>query len=365
MATIAALDMSYQVSLCANCQFVYASELPDNQSYSHYYQKLSKYDVMTATSEIRPADQLRMTTAVNLCAPHLATNALIADIGCGTGTLLHSFKQAGWKQLYGIDPAPEAATKAASLFGLNNVCTGTLDNAAELLPLDQAELVCLTGVLEHLPNLRKDLSSLIEKINANAKILIEVPSLERFLREPLEPYGEFSLEHIQYFSAQSLGNLMSELGYIYQTCHIEKLSTGITDSLFGLFMRKNHQTNQISHETIDPRKYIEISEKKMQKILNKLINHPAKELVIYGAGSHSARLLPRMTAAGIASRIIGIVDSNPNLRGQYIGEYTVQVPTELQRWPNATVVISSFSSEQLIANLISQHFSNPILRLYS
>lgn len=357
--------MSYQVSSCGDCGFAYASELPDSVVYDAYYHELSKYDVMTSTAEIRPVDRVRMTAAVGLCIPCLAADALIADIGCGTGALLNAFREAGWSRLYGVDPAPGAPAKADALFGLRNVRTGTLSQAQRSLPLAQATLVCLTGVLEHLPNLRDDLSSLVAGMSKNAMILAEVPALERFIRDPLEPFGEFSLEHIQYFSTQSLGRLMAELGYTYRAHDIVKLSDGVTDSLFGLFVRQDARPEKLQGDPTDLHAYIEQSKKAMRQVLDRIVHSPVKQLAIYGAGSHSVRLLPKLEAAGISERIVGIVDGNPNLHGQSIGRYEICSPTDLARWPEATIVISSFGAQEAIAESVARRFANPILRLYS
>lgn len=365
MSPVGGLNMSYQVSRCGDCGFVYASDLPDSDVYAAYYCGLSKYDVMTSITEIRPVDRVRMAAAVGLCAPHLAADALIADIGCGTGALLNAFREAGWSRLHGVDPAAGASAKADELFGLRNVRTGTLRQAHESLPLAEAALVCLTGVLEHLPDLHDDLSSLVACMSKSAMILVEVPALERFMREPLEPYGEFSLEHIQYFSIQSLGRLMGELGYAYQAHEIVTLSGGVTDSLFGLFVRRDAQQVETQCAPEDLRAYIELSEQALSQVLDRITGCPAQQLVIYGAGSHSARLLPRLEAAGISGRIVGIVDGNPNLLGQTIGRYEVCSPPDLARWPEATIVISSFGAQEAIAESISRRFANSLLRLYS
>jgi SAM-dependent methyltransferase len=365
MSPVGGLDMSYRVSRCADCGFAYASELPDSATYTAYYRNLSKYDVMTSTAEIRPVDRVRMAAAVGLCAPHLAADALIEDIGCGTGALLNAFREAGWSRLHGIDPAPGAPARAEALFGLRNVRTGSLSQASEALPLDLASLVCLTGVLEHLPDLRADLSSLVAGMGRSAMILVEVPALERFIREPLEPYGEFSLEHIQFFSTQSLVRLMAELGYACLAHNIVTLSGVVTDSLFGLFVRQDALPAERQRDPVDLHAYIELSEKKMRQVIDRINNCTAKQLVIYGAGSHSARLLPRLEAAGISDRIVGIVDGNPNLLGQIIGLYKVCSPNDLAQWPEATIVISSFGAQEAIAEFVSRKFPNPILRLYS
>lgn len=365
LAPIGQLDMSYQISTCDDCGFMYASKLPVSAVYAAYYRELSKYDVMTSVADIRPVDQVRMTAAVELCRPHMAADALIADIGCGTGALLNAFSIAGWKRVYGIDPAPGAAAKAAKLFGLHNASTGTLEQATTKLPLDRASLVCLTGVLEHLPDLRADLGALVTAMNPEAMILIEVPALERFVRTPMEAYGEFSLEHIQYFSTASLCKLMAQLGYTCLASDIVALSAGVTDSLFGLFVRQDSRPTERQGSPADLYAYIELSEMTMRRVLDRIVRCPARQLVIYGAGSHSARLLPRLEAAGIFERIVGIVDGNPNLLGQMIGRYEVCSPTELVRWPKATIVISSFGAQESIAESIARLFANPLLRLYS
>ncbi|MFA5171894.1 MAG: class I SAM-dependent methyltransferase [Sulfuriferula sp.] len=364
LAPIGGLDMCYQIAHCDECGFVYAAELPTSAVYETYYRELSKYDVMTTTAKIRPVDQMRMAAAVNLCAPFLNADSLVADIGCGTGALLAAFQAAGWSRLYGIDPAPEASAKASSLFGLKNVHTGSLSQAQQLLPLDQAALVCLTGVLEHLPDLRADLTALVAGLSQQAMIMVEVPALERFVRTPLEPYGEFSLEHIQYFSTQSLANLMAEFGYVYQASEIVPLSGGVTDSLFGLFVRRAATATDRPRSLDNLQAYIALSEQQMKQVLDILKQCPAQQWVIYGAGSHSARLLPRIEAAGMAERVVGIVDGNPNLQGKQLGRYLTGAPADLLQWPDATIVISSFGAQGAIAEFITSQFPNPILRLY-
>jgi SAM-dependent methyltransferase len=365
MTPIGGLDMSYQIANCAVCGFTYASELPESAQYEAYYRELSKYDVMTSTAKIRPVERVRMSAAINLCAPYLATDAFIADIGCGSGALLDAFHTAGWTSLYGMDPAPEASAKANALFGLQNVRAGTIRQAPQLLPLDQAALVCLTGVLEHLPDLRSDLAALVKGLNDRTMIMVEVPALERFTRTPLEPYGEFSLEHIQYFSTQSLDRLMAELGYVRKAGEIVELSDGVTDSLFGLFVRQTSATADMPYSTVGLRDYLALSGQLMSQVIDAIVQCNAGQLVIYGAGSHSARLLPKMAAAGIAERIVGIADGNPNLRGKMLGRYQVCSPDKLEQWPDATIVVSSFGAQNAIAEFISQRFPNPILKLYS
>ena len=79
---------------------------------------------------------------------------MVVDLGCGFGALLSKLHTAGWINLHGVDPAPNSAERARTLFGLTNIHQGTIAEAHQLLPLASADLVCVTAVLEHLPRLR-------------------------------------------------------------------------------------------------------------------------------------------------------------------------------------------------------------------
>ena len=98
-------------------------------------------------------------------------------------------------------------------------------------------------------------------------------------------------------------------------------------------------------------------------ILERIAACPAKTLVIYGAGSHTARLLPRLLEAG-ESRLAGLVDSNPNLHGKQLGPLLIEAPEALVRYPDATIVVSSFRTQQAISDALRTSRPNPVLTLY-
>lgn len=365
LATLDGLDMSYRVARCANCGFVFADRLPTPETYSAYYRSLSKYDTAPATGLTSPADRLRCDAAIALLRPHVAPEARIADLGCGSGMLLGALRTAGWSRLAGIDPAPGAPQQALRQFGLDCVRCGTLDQAPRLLDLPAIDVICLTGVLEHLPRLREDLEALTAAVGHHTRILVEVPALERFARAPFEPYGELSLEHIQYFSAASLSRLFERLGYNTLSASVVGLPPGYCDSLFALFGR-GPATDMLgaSTEAADGiEAYLSRSESMTRAALERIAACQAQELVIYGAGSHTARLLPRLLDAG-EKRLAGLVDGNPNLHGKRCGPLLIEAPDALDRHPAATVVVSSFRTQQAIGDALRASRPNPVLTLY-
>lgn len=365
LAALDGLDMSYRVARCAECGFVFADRLPSPATYAAYYRSLSKYDIAPHGGNLSVADCRRCDAAVNLLRPHAGPGARIADLGCGSGILLAALRAAGWFRLAGIDPAPGAQEQARKQFELDCVQCGTLDQAPRLLDLSAMDAICLTGVLEHLPRVREDLEVLIAAIGRHTRILVEVPALERFAKQLFEPHGEFSLEHIQYFSAESLTRLFASLGFTALSTTLIDLPPGYCDSLFGLFAR-GPATGGISTsiEAADGiEDYIVKSETMIQDALVRIIACPAKALVVYGAGSHTARLLPRLMEAG-ERRLAGLVDSNPNLHEKRLGPLLVEAPEALDRHPDATLVISSFRSQQAISDMLRASRSNPVLTLY-
>jgi SAM-dependent methyltransferase len=186
MAPLGGFDMSYRVGRCRQCGFFFADTLADEQTFRSYYQSVSKYDV---ADEISLLDSLRIDAAVQLCKGIISYHARVVDLGCGYGALLSRLKAAGWSDLYGIDPAPNFIERARRLFGLEHIYCGTMSDAHRLLPLAQADLVCITAVLEHLPYLRSDLTELLERLRPGCRILVEVPALEHFSGADGEPFG--------------------------------------------------------------------------------------------------------------------------------------------------------------------------------
>lgn len=397
-AALDGMDLGYTVARCAECGFHYASELAAPAVYAAYYRSLSKYDSLPAAASagtpgasanasaslatLPAALRERAAFALQFCRPHLPPAATVADIGCGAGALLATFRAAG-HAVCGLDPAPAAArallaTGAAT--GARIEAGGLRD--AERLPLADCDLVCLTGTAEHLPCLREDLAWLCAALPERAKLLIEVPALESFpvAGTPCEPCGEFSLEHLQYFDAASLLRLLAALGYRALAC-ARMPAAGGSESLFALFARgvaPNLPPNLSPNLSANPSvtddgqaaraaarercdAYLAHSAAGLVDVIARIAAHDGR-FMIYGAGSHSARLLPQLAAAGLDGRVAGIVDGNPNLQGKRLGAFTIAAPETLATMPGCTVLVSSFHAQPaIVAGLAGRH---PLLLLY-
>lgn len=360
MTPVDNLDMSYSIGRCADCGFYFANDLPDNGVYSQYYENLSKYDGLVASNSI---DLERVACIGEFCEIHLGKDVVILDVGCGSGLLLAELKRRGWSNLIGIDPAPNATTTANQLFGLTEIHSGTLANAHELVDLKKVDVVCLMAVLEHLPRLREDLQSILSKVKIGCKVLVEVPAIPRFNGYSGEPYGEFSLEHIQYFTSRSLRNLLVAVGAEALDVEIMKLSVEDGGDLLGLFEcvgKSSPIDAKVDMDALSFSRYISDSEQRFCGLLDRI---PRGAIIVYGAGSHSARLLRKLESVDEVS-ILAVVDGNSNLIGKSIGQWTIQSPEFLLLYPDIPIVISSYRAQNAIILDLKKAVKNPIVVLY-
>lgn len=358
------IDLSYVVRECERCGAAYADEIAPPAELARYYATCSKYDVATALSDVAQVDRRRARTAAELVVASAGAVRSVLDLGCGVGTLLDAFRSVGASRLVGFDPAPNSPEGAALLYGLHGVQVGSWADAASRLGLNEFDAICLTGVLEHLADVGQVLSTIRSSMRAGAVLLVEVPAVERFTDEPCEPFGEFSLEHLNYFCASGLRRLAARTGFAVQTAQIIATGPSVTPSIFAVLLADG--CGEVSPQRAHPLgQYVAISAAEFRRSLERF--HDASRsgpLIIYGAGSHTARLLAALDGSRTLASVAAIVDGNRNLQGRQIGQWTIEPPDFVQSRPGMPIVVSSFRSQSPIAGWLRSNAPNPVLTLY-
>lgn len=361
MAPVGGFNLSYVVGRCMHCGFHFAHDIPDEATYKAYYQSASKYDV---AQSISPLEQSRIDATIAFFTPWVPKGHMLIDLGCGFGGFLFCLAKGGWVNGHGIDPAPNSGQRAKELFGLANVHQATLGQAHLKVDIHAADLVCCMMVLEHLPNLRAEMVTLLQRLKPGCKILIEVPSIEHFSGTRSEPFGELSLEHIQFFTATGLQNFFEQPGAKTIAMGQAPLPIINSGSLFGLFERPAQLVSNKRPEVDQSeafQQYLQTSSYAWTEALQRI--PLGKPLIIYGAGSHTARLLPRLEA--MPNIVINaVVDNNPNLRGKQIGKWPILSPSIIEQHPIASVLVSTFQYQQEIAANLQSRYPNPLVLMY-
>ncbi|SMF63162.1 Methyltransferase domain-containing protein [Tistlia consotensis] len=137
--------------------------------------------------------------------------ARILDLGCGAGALLAVARQAGYRNLAGVDHSAEQVALAERL-GIAGVRRGDLAESLAAAAPGALDLVVLFDVLEHFP-LDQGLALLEQAARALApggRIVIHVPNAEALFGARIR-YDD--LTHETAFTPRSIAQLLSLAGF--------------------------------------------------------------------------------------------------------------------------------------------------------
>lgn len=322
-------NVTHQITCCLECGFVFVRNTPNEEYYAKYYRSSSIYEFTR--------DENLHEKAFNIMKKYTEKNDNILDVGCSTGNLLYLFKKSGYPNLVGIDPAPNCRKIAKEKFNIK-VVTADLKS---FNTRKRFNLVILNNVLEHLWDVRGSIRKIKSLLSNDGHLYIAVPDAGNFYKKFDEPFGEFSTEHINFFSIESLHYLLSNFS------PLEIMTDNrVIYSLWKMGSTLKHSMQQ----------YIKLSESKLSKI-RKLINSLPDEVLVWGAGSLTQRLLSTTNL-----KPYKIIDRNPNLIGETIKGVEIIAPEEVKKY-NQPILISSYRFKKEIVAYIKEHFKNKFIVL--
>ncbi|MFZ5494478.1 MAG: methyltransferase domain-containing protein [Verrucomicrobiota bacterium] len=359
------LGDGYDVAVCGNCGAGFADGIPTQAELDRYYAERSKYTYAHAGGEESPYDFKRFELIADQLARHLPSReARILDIGCATGGLLAVLKKRGYRHVLGSDPAPACSAAALRLHGIEVRTAALADHATWT---DRFDVVLLVGVLEHLREVRPAVQTVAGLLRPKGLLYCAQPDVEAFADCENAPYQQFSTEHVNYFSRDSLTRLMAVAGLQpHETWRwMVEWRAGITDSVVsgvfgkeqgagskepggGLHRRglegaenERRQPSLVSgRSSPDGPSRDEVTAPALRQYLARAVAQEAAALrqiaelvrtqepvLIWGAGTLTRRLLAT-TALGRAN-IVAFVDSNPAFGGQTLAGRSILPPTGL------------------------------------
>jgi len=366
-------DFSAAIVQCASCDSVYAGSALSAEDLNRYYASVSKYDTVTSHADISPLDRERATLATAFLGPVMDSLASIIDVGCSSGVLLHEFREAGIAQVRGIDPADNAAAVAHDLFDIDVAQA----DAESFNDYGSFDLVCLMAVLEHLRDPVRLVREIGRQLKPGARLLVEVPDAGAFDRpgdpREFEPYGEFSNEHINFFSIADIRRIALRAGLEVERWMTARVAQGSPD-LFVLLRRGAGGADGLpapvsgstpsrvsSAEAVQS--YVSRSHECMQGVETKLAAAAANQVLIYGAGNHTARLLANSASLARAG-ICAVFDRNPHLHGATIGGCPILPPSGIVNFPAYPIIISTYNARHEIRDALRGITRQPVVLLY-
>jgi 2-polyprenyl-3-methyl-5-hydroxy-6-metoxy-1,4-benzoquinol methylase len=144
-------------------------------------------------------------------------DARILDLGCGSGTLLHFLREAGYRNLRGVDGSAEQV-EAARGAGITCVEAGELADEIARVPAGSLDVVVTWDVVEHLG--KDELLAFADEVRRSlgprGRWVLHVPNAE-------SPFGSrvryADLTHEQAFTRESLAQLAHAAGLACSECH--------------------------------------------------------------------------------------------------------------------------------------------------
>ncbi len=360
----------YDVVVCDQCGFCFADNIPDQKIFDAYYREMSKYEKAGREGQDSTYDQARFQVMADVILGFLiSTQTRIFEIGCANGQLLALLKKNGYENVSGIDPSPLSAEIAAEHYGVR-VTANTLSD----LPLNnqKVDFLIMAGVLEHVQELSSALQKLKLVLSDDGSIFITVPDASRYMEGEDAPFQEFSVEHINFFSPDSLENLLKVNGFeklSIQRAVIESNYRTTTPVIHGVFVKSetlppvsfsyNNQTE------FSLKKYIDQSveaDQHIQRSINKVVD-TGSPIIVWGTGAHTLRLLASSRLGD--ANILAFVDSNPRYQGKKLNAVTIISPQDLKKLSAPILLSSRVYQEEIESQIRAElNIDNEIIKLY-
>jgi 2-polyprenyl-3-methyl-5-hydroxy-6-metoxy-1,4-benzoquinol methylase len=357
----------YDVVVCTDCGTGFADGIPSQPDMDRYYSEQSKYTYDHAGGAESTWDLKRFEATADQIVPHLESfDVRILDVGCATGGLLSVFRKRGYRKVMGIDPSPACAAAASRLHGVT-VRVGTLAHLGHWV--ERFDLILMVGVLEHLGDVRAAVNIASRLLSPGGRLYCAVPDVEGLASSANAPYQQFSIEHVNFFSRNSLKRLMAECGMaeVHTWTWTVEWRENVTEPIVsGLYVPKLNPLSLVFDETTGPAlgRYMAFSREgdhRIRNIINSL-RRSQEPILVWGAGTLARRLLA--TTKLSEANITAFVDANPNIQGQTLATRPILGPSQITG-RNEQILICSVSFEREIAGAIRIQYglSNRVISL--
>jgi len=369
-ASLEGVINGYDVVICKKCGFAFANNIPDQNYFDNYYRELSKYEHQETLGQPTEFEKKQFPELADYIGKYISSyNARILEIGCANGGLLNELQKQGFKKVMGIDPSSICTKNAKKLYDIDVENTSISGMNDLWTPFD---FVIMVAILEHIQDLVDSLWKIRELVSSNGRVFIEVPDVTKFgfYTSVYAPYMEFSVEHINYFSPQSLITLMSVYGFDTVSIKQVDYEDNKNYAIRGVF-QKNPDARYFDRFEFDIDTVIGlmnylITSKQAEDYTLQIINMLEEEqtpVIVWGVGSHTLRLLAISNLA--KANIIAFVDSNVNYCGKEINSIPILLPEELGD-RKEMILISTRVYQRKIVNQIKNEMKldNKIITLF-
>jgi SAM-dependent methyltransferase len=350
----------YDVCVCLDCGFAFADNIPAQEEFNRYYAEMSRYTDPAHDSDAHKQCDDACVEMLREYVPQ--TDRYLVEVGCGTSPLLAHLHTFGYGDLLCVDPSETCAAYCRETLKLEST-VATFDS----LRLERkADCILALGVMEHIRDLQATIAKLNRNLTNNGLLMFGVPDASHFSVTDNPPYQEFSIEHINYFTEDSLSNIAALNGFTQTAVkRVHIIHRGW--HLFVIWSKKLFVNNEQSREQIT--RYLDDSAKSINEVADKLQPYKSKPLIIWGLGTFTRCLLSAGKFAGFD--IKAFIESDVNYQGKFVElegrQIPIFAPTGVYSYPEDThVLIASQYYQAQIENELRSTYErkNPVITLF-
>ena len=192
---------------CQDCGFVFTSPRFAADDYDWIYKAVRLPPNLDASFERAKVSKFRRLAAI--VRKFQPREAAFLDFGCGDGGFLRQFDGPGGRGF-------EIGAQGQRMVGRYEIVTGDWATVAgtPIFPAAAFDFVVAFDVLEHLPRIEDDVTSVRNVLKSGGLFFVSVPNVESFVAKAMGKYWNMLLlEHLWYFSPSTLELMMVRHGF--------------------------------------------------------------------------------------------------------------------------------------------------------
>lgn len=336
------LPEHYNVVVCQTCGLVYADTSATLEDYDWYYSNCNFYG-----DDSKDDNSARYDMTEDFLLSYCNKDSVLLDIGAGNGRFEVALHRNGYRNITGIDPSDESVNRLKKA-GIH-AYVGSIYSAVSQEEENKYDCIFLFEVAEHLLLPGRGIENVKKMLKKDGVFIISVPDYSQIGEDKSSVANYFNLEHINYFSENSLDNLMD----IYGLKRIAQKRVGI--DLIQCYKNVNEfqgiQKDFITEKAV--RNYFSNQEEKEENERRTIqqLKSDQREIVIWGTGSYVMSLIAKTDL--LECNIKGFVDNNKIKQGREMYGYTIYAPDFLKD-KNYTVLICSMLNSDTIREQLEE-----------
>ncbi|MGE5630061.1 MAG: class I SAM-dependent methyltransferase [Caulobacteraceae bacterium] len=341
----------YFLAKCNNCGFVYANTSATKEDYDRYYLQNNRYSTLPTqgTSCLKTYE-----TVSSLIKKYIDKYDNILDVGCGGGDMLKLMKIDGYKYLAGLDPAQTSIDKLieADLLGIK----GSIYDEPTSGMQGKFNVIILSGVLEHLYDLKNAIKNLKLYLKHGGKILCFVPNvLEYYLySSPLPHY--INVEHINHFSPNAIVRLFADNGFSLLECVSTAICFGSEPDPIILAVFEYTDVIEVAHAKVCTMlSDKDLEQRKVNSVIDYIVS-TGKKVAVFGTGNFARTLMANTNLNN--ANIICFLDNDSSMYDKSFCGYKVNPPSFLKEFDGEVLILSMHGSAEIEKQIRAIGFEN-------